>query len=331
MRALICLLILFAKSFSSVSASSDPVSELVRQLSLEEKVPDGLLAQKSMVLHSESVSSSDLEQLQSGFQRAGIDAVMHYPAALAFASSEITHQVIEYMVKREIRFLILVQRNDNLLQLVFTPFSGTSAWITPGHSSWQVNGASLPDMMQSIWRVTSASQKKKNLLINDTPETYIPLQPVFRERSEIFAFKLNSEQLAVIRTGDDTIDRDLEAVLQELFPSKIKYFDAGTSLKEAKAAKCTFVLRNMHTYATEAMRLMGYASPKTAHSVTTISFSNGEATPRTMPAQTVVWKFYIQQIEGGAAFLGNRWEAEESATQSLRNHLLSYKAWLNRK
>lgn len=123
----------------------------------------------------------------------------------------------------------------------------------------------------------------------------------------------------------------MEAALQELFPSKIQYFDAGTALKEIKAAKCSFVLRHMHTTAVEAMRLMGYASPKDAKSLTTISYSSGVATPRTMPGKTVVWKFYVQQIDGGMAYLGNRWEAEESASQSLRNHLLSYKTWLNRK
>jgi len=326
------LLILFLFFLGqALYAASDPIDALIRQLKLEEAVPDGLLAEKSMVLYASSVTDQDREQIQAGFQRAGIDAVLHYPTDLAFASAEVTHQVIEYLVKREIRYLILARRNGNLLDLVFTPFSGTSAWITPGHSSWQVTGAIVPEMMQSIWRVTSASQKKQNFLIIDIPETYIPLQPIFRERSEFFAFKLNAEKLAVIRSGDDVLDRELESVLQELFPSKIQYFERETPIKEIKAAKCTYVLRNMHTNAVEAMRLMGYATPKNVNALTTISYASGEATPKTMRGNTVVWKFYVQQIDNGAAFLGNRWEAEESASQSLRNHLLTYKAWLNRK
>ena len=312
-------------------ASSDPLARLISQWNLEEKVPDGLLAQKSLVVYGTGIGLPELEQAQQGFQRTGIDAVLHLPADLVFAAPEVTQQVTEYMVKREIRFIIVLRRKEQFYELVFAPFNGTSGWVTPGHSAWRVTGGEFRTIFESIGRVSASSQKKKNLLINEWPETEFVFQPIGRERNLNFMYRLNQEPLGVVRTGEAAFDEVVESTLREIYPYKVIFFEPLTPVKDMRAKKCLFVLRVVHTRASEAVRLLGFPASKDPQVVSGITFDSGKEAPSSVASGSMVWKFFIQQTDNNALYLGNRWDADTDRIRALRNHLSAFRAWVNRK
>ena len=308
--------------------ADDLVAPFLSRLTLEEKVPTDLLARKSLLLFDETVTPADLRQVQRGFQKTGIDAVIHYPLQLALSAEEITKQFTEYMVKREIRFLIFFHKKGSLFEFVFVPFNGKGGWVTDGHSAWQVVGSSLNDMLQSIYRTTAATQKKKNFLISEEPETFVPLRPVSTERSEFFAVSLKNDAVAVIRTGNASFDQRLEALLKEKYPFKVQYFPPGTGTDQLRSKGCFYTLRQIHASASEAMRLLGYSVSASAKTVTTYSFSNGKQGPREIGTETVVWKFYVRHIDSGNIFLGLKWDADEDMTRAMENYVQGFQTSL---
>lgn len=309
----------------------DPLGHLIAQLVPEEKVPDGLTAQKTLVLYGSGISQSDLEATQTGCLRSGIDAVLDVPADMLFATPEVVQQMTEYMVRREIRFIAILQKQNGLYRIVFAPFNGTSQWVTPGHSAWVVTGSALPAIFESVARVCASTQKRKNFLINDVPETGMEIKPIGRERNQMFMYRLNAEPLAVVKTGNAAFDEATALALKEFYPYKIVAFDAGTPVKDIRAKKCVFVLRMIHTRADEAVRLLGFPATKTPGKVQGISYASGKDESLSVDAETMVWKFFIQQLDNNALYSGNRWDGDGDPVQALRNHLLAFKAWVNRK
>lgn len=308
--------------------TDDLIGPILSRLTLEEKVPTDLLARKALLLHDESVTTSDLRELQRGFQKIGVDAVVHYPLQVALSAEEITKQFTEYMVKREVRFLIFFRKKEKLYELVFAPFNGKGGWVTDGHSAWQVLGGSLTDMLQSIYRTTAANQKKKNLLISEEPETFVPLRPVSAERSEFFAVSLKNDPVAVVRTGNTQFDQKLESVLKEKYPFKVMYFAPGTTTDQLRTKGCFYVLRQIHAPAADAMRLLGYSVNLSAPTVTTHSYPAGKAEPREIKGTTVVWKFYVRQVDSGNMFLGLKWDGDEDMWRAMENYVSGFQVSL---
>lgn len=309
-------------------SADDLVAPFLSRLTLEEKVPADLLARKALLLFDEPITTADLRELQRGFQKIGIDAVVHFPLQLALSAEEITKQFTEYMLKREIRFIIFFHKKNSLYELVFVPFNGKGGWVTDGHSAWPVQGNSLTDMLQSIYRTTAANQKKKNFLISEEPETFVPLRPVSTERSEFFAVSLRNDAVAVIRTGNAAFDQRLETVLKEKYPFKVQYFAPGTTTDQLRSKGCFYILRQIHASATEVMRLLGYRIPTSAKTITTHSFTTGKAESREISAETIVWKFYVRHIDSGNIFLGLKWDADEDMARAMENYVQGFQTSL---
>jgi hypothetical protein len=298
------------------------------ELLLEEKVPDDLLARKSIVLHDPTIVISDLETVQEGFRRIGIDAVVYYPIDIPKCNEEVNREFIRYLDARNIKFMILLTHKKGLWDLVITPYNGTPQWFTPGQSAWHVAGSSLPAILESMGRVTQLSQKKRNLLVNPLPELELNLNPVEGNRNDWYAIDLKVDQLAIVKTGDKDFDAMLEDYFGKEYPFRHRFFEPGTQEPDIRSKGCLYSLKWIHTRASAAMDLLGYDMSKVSHAVSAISYAGGPMEVRTYSSEEPVWKFYFMHLENRNLFLGSRWDGDPNRLQALGNHVRGLKAEL---
>ncbi|MFM9075387.1 MAG: hypothetical protein ACKORJ_07470 [Bacteroidota bacterium] len=305
-------------------ATAQPVSGLV----YEDRVPDELLAKKSIVLHDPGIQLKDMEVVQQGFRRCGIDAVLYFPMDIPASNDEVNLEFVKNLSARNIRFIILLSRKKDLWDLVFTAFNGTTDWFTPGQPAWHVVGASLPAIMESMLRVTMTEQKKKNLLINPVPEMELNLNPLMGNRGEYYAIDLKVDRLAIVRSGDVKEDAATEEYFKSEYPLKYQFFNKGTPEEDIRTKGFLYILKSIHTRASAGMDLLGYDMSRIGHAVTAIRFSGGPLEPVTYPAETTVWKFWFKHLENGNIYLGKGWDGEADRMQALKNHIRGLKAEL---
>ena len=174
MRIIIGSLLIASLSAVAQPLTGVPVSGLV----FEERVPDDLLARKSIVLHDPAIPYSDLETVQQGFRQCGIDAVLYFPIDIPASNDEVNREFVRNLVARNIKFIVLLTHPKENWDFVITAFNGKPSWFTPGQTAWHLVGSSLPLILQSMNRVAMSSQKKRNLLVNPVPELDLNLNPV---------------------------------------------------------------------------------------------------------------------------------------------------------
>ncbi|NJN41443.1 MAG: hypothetical protein HC811_03585 [Flammeovirgaceae bacterium] len=63
--------------------------------------------------------------------------------------------------------------------------------------------------------------------------------------------------------------------------------------------------------------------------ISSVTFPNGQLQLKTIPKETVVYKYYIRHIDSGNTFLGTKWDADIRWEDALRNHIKNFKAELN--
>ena len=324
MRLVVSILVLLAGAAMAQPLTGDMLSGLV----FEERVPDDMLAKKSIVLHEPAIQLKDLEIVQQGFRRCGIDAVLYFPMDVPGSNDEVNLEFVKNLSARNISFIILLSRKKDLWDLVFTRFNGTPDWFTPGQQAWHVVGTSLPAIMESMLRVTMTEQKKKNLLINPVPEMELNLNPLVGNRGEYYAIDLKVDRLAIIRSGDAKADAGTEEYFKMEYPLKYQFFDKGTNEEDIRAKGFLYLLKSIHTRASAGMELLGYDMSRIGHAVTGIRFTGGPEELATYPAETTVWKFWFKHLENGNIYLGKGWDGDADRLQALKNHVRGLKAEL---
>jgi hypothetical protein len=327
MRAMIILLILTAMHLS-FAQPADPISMVKRKLITGEAVPQELLSRKAILLYDPVIEQSILNQVQAGFQAAGIDAVLHYPMDMPLSNTDVNLEFVKYMNGRDIRFIIFLQKSGNLFEFVFAPFNKSASCFDAETAAWKIAGSDLNETLQSIRRTAIASQKKKNLLINEVPETELHLNPVIGNHNEFYAIDLRVDKLAVIKTGDVRADQQLEDFFKRNYPLAYTFFEAGSDEREIRNKGYLYLLEFINCRGMSAMKLLGYDTSVPAHTLSSISFENGSLNIKTLPAATTIYKFYFKHLENGNIYLGQRWDASEDWTQALVNQIAGLKAEL---
>ena len=322
-------LMVFLGSISCLLAIGQPapgVTTFVSRLNQGDAIPEDLLTRKSLVLHDPSISYRELEAFQAGFQRCGIDAVLYVPYDVPTANQEVNRLFINYVSKREIYYFIVLTKKESIYDLVIAPFDGKQDWFTEGHAAWHLFGSDIGAITQSIYRLTAGKLKKRNLLINENPETQLSLNPITGNRNEFFALDLKVDKLAIVRTGLATEDKILEEYFSQNYPFKYEFFNPGTLDKDIRSKGFLYLLRYVHSRGSVAMRLLGYEPAKIGKSIPTISFNElSQQEIKNVSSETTIWKFYFKHLENGNHYLGTKWDAAEDKIEALKNHIQGFK------
>lgn len=317
------LLALVWISIATIPASAQSATEkdgLLKRITIQDRVPDGLLAGRSVVLYDEAVTLTELSEIQKGFQATGIDALAYFVVDHMLAGADPQKAFADYLISRNISFLILVERNVTNYTLTFFRFNNKASLAEENTAAWRQTGSILKEVLLSIYRLALSSQKRLNFLINDFPETDLRLTFFSGRRNENYTGQVRTLRVAVPRFGGDS-GTALEQLMKDNLPVKYELVDAELSEAELMRKGFGMVLRYTHTRGRLAKEILGYDISQIATSIASVAIVNGEAQLKTIPAEETVYKFYFKHLEYGNYFLGNKWDADPDWKQALINHL----------
>jgi hypothetical protein len=303
-------------------------NERLNQLNLNGGLPEKLLSTRTAGFYHHTISNKELSEVQSVFQRAGIDAIIYFELDKPFASKDVSRAFSEYLGKREISNLVFIEKSDDGFRITITTFSGKEDIVTPGQSAWSTSNRLLTEALKTLSRTASSSQKKENLLINDAPETDAAINPIPGKRNEFYASDLTVDLLAVPKTGEETIDRELEEIFKNHYTLKFKMTEPGITEKELRRQGHLYIMSFIYTRGSVARELLGYDMSKSESAFLSVTYSDGQQQLKNIPGNTSVFKFYFKHIDSGNVFLGTKWDADITWQQALINHIVGMKTEL---
>jgi hypothetical protein len=318
-----CLLV----ALQTFAQPEDPVETLLNSLT-PGAIPLDLLATKTIALYQPDFTMKELQQIQQGFERTGVDAVLYYPADLPLSNREIQKVFAEYLVKREIKYLAFLKKSSKGYEFVFTEFDKTSSMTKVGQPGWTISATTIQEISMDVYRTALNSQKRVNMLVSPTPEMGLTLRFIRGQRAEYFGLDLKVDKLAIIKFGDETWDKELEEIFKTYYPFQYTFFEPGTPEPEIRQKGYLFILHYFHTRGNAALELLGYDMAKTGSAIASVSYPNGQMQLKSNAAEEAVYKFYFKHLENGNVYLGTKWDADTSWQQALLNQIKGLKAEL---
>jgi hypothetical protein len=317
----ILFLVTLLIGFAAIGQPDFEKDILLGRLAYTEVVPADLLATRSVVLFDEGITQKDLEEAQTAFQQTGIDAEAYFNCDDVLAGVDPEKAFSTLLNVRQISYLIFFSKEKSEYSVTFVPYNGKGDLISVSAPAWKQKGPVLREVLLNIYRLAVSNQKKKNFLINDLPETDIPLKYFTGRRNETYTAMVKSFRVAVPKFGNDRADTALVQMLKQYFPVKYELVDPELDDRELERRGFITVLRFVHTRGRVAKKILDYDLTQMASSIASVMMVNGEAQIKTIPAEESVYKFYIKHLEYGNIFLGNKWDADQSWQIALANHL----------
>jgi len=300
----------------------------VEQLNLKGGLPDKLLSTRTAVFYDHKLTAKELNNAQQQFQRTGIDAVVHFELDMIIAGRDVIQAFSNYLVKREIVNLVLIEKQPTAYRLTITPFNGKESLVDSAQAAWSISNGVLPDALKELYKVAAGQQKKLNLLINEEPETGTLINPIPGKRNEFFAIDTKVDPLAVVKTGDAIVDKELEEIFNNNYLLKFKVTPRGLTEKELRKQGLLYVLCVVRTRNIAAQQLLGYDVSKAGKELISVTYPGVTQESKAIAADTPVYKFYFKHIDSGNVFLGTKWDGDTTWQQALLNQLKGMKAEL---
>jgi hypothetical protein len=302
-------------------------TKLIGRLKSGGAIGEEVLSKRSIVLYSRTISEKQLSTIHENLVRAGIDAVAYFKLDAVLAGPDIVQAYDDYFTKREIANLVIIQKKEAGFVINITAFNGKADFVNTDQSSWSIESPSLNEALNYVYRNALASNKKKNLLMNEIPETDLPVKVIGGNRSEIFAVDLKVDMLAIPKFNDAELDKELEEILKS-YPFKFQMVNPTDAEKDIRSKGTLYKLCFVHTGSKVAKELLGYAVGKSESAFVSLTYSDGQVQLKNIPAETPVFKFYVRHIDTGNIFLGPKWDAETTWQQALQNFIKGFKAEL---
>jgi hypothetical protein len=300
---------------------------LLARLKSDGAISEDVLSKRSIVLYSLSFTSNQLLSIHENLVRAGIDAVAYFKVESVLAGPDIIQTYADYFIKREITNLIIIQKTSTAFSINVTSFNGKEDLVNPDQSTWNTQSSSLSEALNALYRSALASNKKKNLLMNEIPETDLPVKIIDGQRSEIFAVDLKVDNLAIPKFNDPAYDKELEEILKT-YPFRFQLVTHSDLEKDLRNKGFLYVLYFVHTQCGIAKEVLGYPVSKAESAFVSVTYPDGQVQLKNIPADTPVFKFYVRHIDSGNIFLGPKWDAETTWQQALHNFIKGFKAEL---
>jgi hypothetical protein len=290
-------------------------------------IPEEVLSKRSVVLHSYLLTPKEISTVHENLIRTGIDAIAYFKIDGVLAGNDVVQSFAEYFTKREISNIIIVQKLTAGYAITITSFNGKEELVNPDQPAWSAQSASLTEALNSVYRSALASNKKKNLLINEIPETDLPVRIIDGIRAENFAYDLKVDKLAIPTFNNAPLDKELEELLKT-YPMPYQIVNNTTPEQDLRKQGFLYVLCFVHTRGIIAKELLGYPVNKSESAFVSVTYPNGQIQLKTIPANTPIFKFYVRHIDSGNVFLGTKWDAETNWQQALQNFIKGFKAEL---
>lgn len=306
-----------------------PVGEqaMLSRLKAGTTLPENLLRTRSVVLYPYTMEMKELEEIQKGLQRTGIDAVVYILSDFLAAGRDPSVALAEYLNAREISNILVFQKSNGY-SVHIAPYNNMATLFDVNATAWFQTGKTLDVLLQALFHTANSSLKRENLLINDYPELAMPLNVFKGRRSDFFAIDLKVDPLSVPKFGDEAMDQEL-AEIMKAYPFDYKLTDAGLSESQIRQGGSYYVLRFVYARDKAAQQLLGYNVTKSQSAIVSVTYPDSSAAHlKNIPADTPVYKFYFKHIDSGNIFLGTKWDADVSWQQALINQLRGFKAEL---
>jgi hypothetical protein len=322
-RSFFFLLVLFTPRICSAQTISEE-TKYIFGLKRTDVAPDGLLSSRAAVLFSVEYSEKELSDIQKGFQQIGIDAVVYVESERVLAGMDLKNAYTGNFIRRDIHFLIFMSKENQEFQFFFLPMGSRNNWTRAGQSAWFLHSNTLPQILTTVYRSIVSTQKRQSFLINDYPEQGVPLKFIADNRNETMVPNLRSFKIAVPKMGDASVE--LNQFLKEKFPMNYEMTDDTVSEKDLIQKGYRYVLRYVHAGGALAKEMMGYDMSKSESALVTVTYNNGKLQLKTIPSQTLVYKFYLKDLEDRGLYFGTKWDADLTWQDALKNHLDAYRA-----
>lgn len=297
---------------------------LLSRLKTGGTIGEEVLSKRSAVLHSYTLTPKEITIIHENLIRTGIDAVAYFKIDEVLAEGDVAASYADYFLKREINYLVVVQKTSTGFTINITPFNGKSDFVNKDQVSWTTQSPSLSEALATVYRTALASNKKKNLLINEIPETDLVVRIIDGVRAENFAYDLKVDNLAIRKFNNAELDTAL-ARLFKLYPFRYQFVDPAVSEKELRNKGFLYILCFVHTRSNIAKELLGYPVTKSESAFVSVTHPNGQVQLKTIPADVPVFKFYVRHFDSGNVFLGTKWDAETTFEQALQNYIKGFK------
>lgn len=301
----------------------------VAQLNLDGgSLPKNLLSTRSVVFYSFDVKAEELKQVQVSFQRTGIDAVSYFQLDALTAGRDIMKAFASALLKREIENMVFIEKSESGYRISITNFNGTDDLIAPHQAAWSSTNKLLEENLKALYRSSANQQKKENLLINDVPEYEMTINPILGKRNEFYALDLKVDPLAVPKTGNELVDKELEQIFAGNYPLKYRLTEPGLSERELRKQGLLYVVCYVHTPGSVAKEVLGYDRSKSESALVSVTYPDSHEQLRNIPSHTPIYKFYFKHIDSGNVFLGTKWDADLTWEQALLNQIRGMKVEL---
>jgi hypothetical protein len=300
---------------------------LIARLKTGGAISEDVLSKRSVVLYSYLLTAKEISTTHENFIRTGIDAIAYFKTDGVLAGGDVIFSHSEYFKKREVANLIIIQKSKSGYSIYVTAFNGKEDLVSADQSAWSTRSANLNESLMEVYRSALASNKKKNLLINEIPETDLPVKIIFGQRAENFAYDLKVDNLAIPKFNDAVLDKELEE-LMKTYPMRNQLVGHDVSDKDLRNQGFLYVLCFVNTRSGMAREILGYPVRKSESAFVSVSYPDGQVQLKTIPADTPIFKFYVRHIDSGNVYLGTKWDAETTWQQALQNFIKSFKAEL---
>lgn len=287
-------------------------------------IPETILSGRAFVLTSYNLSEKEIQKIHAGLVKTGIDALGYIDVDKLFAGADVTQAFVKYFQNREVANLIFALKNSQGYELMITPLEnlpgGNTGKPAVPISVWKTQDRLLDEALMTLYRTALAGRRKQNLLINELPETDLTIPVITGNRSELYAYDLKVDGLAVQKFGDEKMDAELEEIMKS-YPFKYQLVDAALPEAELRKQGSLYLLRHIHTRGPAAKQLLGYDVSKGESALVSVTYPNGQEQIKTIAADVEVHKFYVRHIEFGNVFLGPKWDADTTWQQALKNFI----------
>lgn len=300
---------------------------LLSRLTLSGGMPEDILSKRSVVLHSYTITPKEINITHENLVKTGIDAIGYFKIDGVLAGKDVAKSFSKYFTKREISNLIILQKSTSGYRVSITNYNGKDDFVNNNQNAWSTQSSSLAEALNGVYRIALGGSKKKNLLINEIPETDLPVRILDGQRSETFAYDLKADNLAVPKFDDTIYDKELEEIFKN-YPFRFQLTNSSDSESDLRKRGFLYILCFVHTRIGEAKELLNYPVSKSESAFVSVTYPNGQIQLKNIPADTPVFKFYVRHIDSGNIFLGTKWDADTSWQQALQNFIKGFKAEL---
>ncbi|MGL1888431.1 MAG: hypothetical protein OCD76_18080 [Reichenbachiella sp.] len=358
--------VLFVIAFIGITSGSISHAQILgdeamnyKQLKYHDKLPKYLLSRKSIVLVKTLPSTTDpnlrgdwreLSQLAHRyFRKMKIDAMAYYNIEDIFSGVDANLYFSQSLTKREVKYVILLEQNENGYKIVVTPYNNKPSIISQNQNAWKIEGPDLNNMLLEMNKdVIRAEMTLANYLISEKPEFFESSKIIKGRRIPTYAMDLKVEKLIVSRFQKlviedpskadenykkrvaqfnaeiDQKNQRLEEIMKTYSPLKYELTDKYLS-KDIYNEGHQFAIYSMTSTGKQIKESLGYDLSNNETDYVTLKATQFGSMAHPLSAHVVVTKFYVKHVYTKDVYTGLKWDADLTWEESLTNFIFHMK------